>query len=69
MVRLGLVLFGIGLLFIAVDVVPFFFGAAETPLWVNLGCLLAPIGFAIAMWSGLKTGRDEQRAAARAVDR
>jgi uncharacterized membrane protein YhdT len=68
-VRLGLTLFVVGLVFVAADVVPFFFGGSDTPLWVNLGCLLAPIGFVLALWSGLRNGRDEQRAAVRALDR
>lgn len=68
-VRVGLALFLIGLLCIAADVLPFFFGDSDTPLWLNLGALLAPIGFAVAVCSGLKAGRDEQRAAARALDR
>lgn len=69
MVRLGLTLFAVGLVFVAADVVPFLFGDSDTPLWVNLGCLLAPIGFALAIWSGLRHGRDEQRAALHALDR
>jgi uncharacterized membrane protein YhdT len=64
-VQLGLTLFVIGLVFIAVDVLPFFAGDQETPLWLNLACLLAPLGFAIAVWSALRAGRAEQRAALR----
>ena len=66
-VRLGLALFVIGLGFIAADVTPFFFGARNRPLWLNLACLLAPLGFAIAVWAGLRAGRAEQRAALREV--
>lgn len=64
-VRVGLGLFVIGLGFIAVDVLPFFAGDHNTPLWLNLACLLAPFGFAIALWSALRAGRDEQRSALR----
>jgi hypothetical protein len=67
-VRVGLVLFVIGLIFIAVDVLPFFFDHHNTPLWLNLSCLLAPFGFGMAIWSGIAAGRTEQRAAARAVE-
>ena len=67
-VRIGSALFVVGLVFVAIDVLPFFLGDHNTPLWLNLACLLAPIGFAIAVWSGLKAGRDEQRAALRRVD-
>jgi uncharacterized membrane protein YhdT len=68
MVRLGLAVFAVGLVFIAIDVLPFLGGDGETPLWLNLACLLAPIGFAIAVWSGLRAGRQEQREALRALD-
>ena len=68
-VRLGLALFALGLVFVAVDVLPFFFDHHNTPLWLNLACLLAPVGFGIAVWSGLSTGRAEQREAARSVAR
>lgn len=64
-VRLGLALFVIGLGFIAADVVPFFFADHNRPLWLNLACLLAPAGFAVAVGSALRTGRAEQRAALR----
>ena len=66
-VRLGLALFALGLIFIAADVIPFFFSAHDRPLWLNLACLLAPLGFAIAIGSALSSGRSEARAAARAV--
>jgi hypothetical protein len=62
-VRAGLLLFVAGLVFIAVDVLPFFADDHNTPLWLNLACLLAPVGFAIAVWSGFRAGRAEQRAA------
>lgn len=68
MVRLGLTVFAVGLVFIAIDVLPFLAGDGETPLWLNLACLLAPIGFAIAVGSALRAGRDEQREALRALD-
>jgi uncharacterized membrane protein YhdT len=64
-VRIGLLLFVAGSVFIAVDVLPFFAGDSDTPLWLNLACLLAPIGLAVAVWSAVRTGRAEQRAALR----
>jgi hypothetical protein len=36
-------------------------------LWLNLACLLAPLGFAVAIGAALRAGRAEQRAAARRV--
>lgn len=64
-VRLGLALFAVGLAFIAADVFVFAIGDHNTPLWLNLCCVLAPVGFAVAVWSGLRAGRDEQRRALR----
>jgi uncharacterized membrane protein YhdT len=66
-VRIGALLFVAGLAFIAADVLPLFAGAHETPLWLNLACLLAPLGFAVAVGSALRAGRHEQRAAVRAL--
>jgi peptidoglycan/LPS O-acetylase OafA/YrhL len=65
MVHVGLALFAIGLIFIAIDVLPFFLGDHNSPLWLNLACLAAPAGFAIAIWAALSKGRDEQRQAVR----
>lgn len=66
-VRVGLVLFALGLVAIAVDVLPFFAGAHNRPLWLNLACLLAPVGFAVVIWTGVRRGRDQQRAALAAL--
>ena len=67
LVRVGLLMFLAGLVFIAVDVLPFFDGVHNQPLWLNLACLLAPAGFGLAIWGGLRAGRAEQRAAAREI--
>jgi hypothetical protein len=67
-VRIGLVLFALGLAAIAVDVLPFFADDRDRPLWLNLTCLLAPLGFALAVGSALRAGRAEQRAALRAAE-
>ncbi|HSY16663.1 MAG TPA: hypothetical protein VK816_11805 [Jatrophihabitantaceae bacterium] len=61
LVRAGLALFVVGLLFIAVDVLPFFFGVHNRALWLNLACLATPAGFALAVWGGLRDGRRAQR--------
>jgi hypothetical protein len=66
-VRVGIALFVAGLGFIAADVLPFFASASDRPLWLNLACLLAPAGFAIAVGSALRQGRREQRDVARTV--
>ena len=67
-VRVGFVLFALGLLAIAVDVLPFFADRHDRPLWLNLACLLAPLGFAVAVGSALRAGRAEQRAVLRELD-
>lgn len=69
-VRLGFALFVLGLLFVAVTVLPFLFdGDSDRPLWLNLGCLLAPAGLVLAVTGAVRAGRADQRAAARAVQR
>jgi uncharacterized membrane protein YhdT len=64
-VRAATAVFVLGLIFIVIDILSFFAGDRDTPLWLNLACLLAPLGFAIAVWSALRAGRAEQRAAVR----
>jgi hypothetical protein len=68
-VRIGAALFVLGVGFIAADVIPLFFAEHNRPLWLNLACLLAPGGFAVAVWAGLRSGREQQRAAVRELDR
>lgn len=63
-IRVGFSLFGVGLVFLVVTVVPFFWGSHDRPLWLNVGCMLAPLGFVIAVVSVVRAGRAEQRAAA-----
>jgi uncharacterized membrane protein YhdT len=67
-VQLGLAVFVVGLAFVAADVIPYFFSAHDRPLWLNLACLLAPLGFAVAVSSGLRRGRAAQREAVRELD-
>lgn len=66
-VRVGLVLFLAGLVFISIDVLPFAAGAHDRPLWLNLACLAAPLGLGVLLVSTVRSGRAEQRAAAREV--
>jgi peptidoglycan/LPS O-acetylase OafA/YrhL len=68
LVHIGLALFAIGLVFIAIDVLPFFLGDHNSPLWLNLACLAAPAGFAIAIATALHDGRDAQRQALREIE-
>ncbi len=68
-VRLGLVLFAAGLVFLAVTVLPFFLGDHNRPVWLNVGCMLAPIGLVLAVLGAVRTGRADQRAAAQTAGR
>jgi hypothetical protein len=67
-VPIGLALFGIGIVFIAVDFIAYFTGDHNSPLWLNLACLSAPIGFALAIGGSLSQGRADQRRALRELD-
>lgn len=67
-VQVGLVLCALGVLFLLVDVLPFFAGAHDRPLWLNLACLLLPLGLVVAVGSALRRGRREQRDALRALE-
>ncbi|HEX2902476.1 MAG TPA: hypothetical protein VHO01_03395 [Jatrophihabitans sp.] len=68
-VTVGLALFAVGLVFLLITVLPFFFGDHNRPLWLNLACLLAPLGFIIAITSVVRSGRAQQRAALAEVTR
>ena len=61
------ILAALGVLFIVVDVLPFFAGSDDRPLWLNLACLLLPLGLVVAVWSALAQGRREQKDALRAL--
>ena len=62
-VRVGFALFAVGLVFLVCTVVPFFFDDHNRSLWINLGCMLAPLGFIVAVVSAIRAGRSDQRAA------
>jgi peptidoglycan/LPS O-acetylase OafA/YrhL len=66
-VPVGFALFAVGLVFLILTVVPFFFGDHNRPVWVNLGCMLAPLGFVVAVVGAIRNGRADQRAAAERV--
>lgn len=61
-IQVGAVLFAVGLLFLIGTVIPYFFGVDNRPLWVNLGCMLAPTGFVVLIVSAVRLGREAQRA-------
>lgn len=61
MVRVGAALFVIGLVFLVVTVLPFFWGDHNRSVWLNVGCMLAPVGFVLAIVGVIRAGRAEQR--------
>jgi len=61
--RIGLALFVLGLVAIAIDVLPFFAGDENRPVWLNAACMLAPIGFGVVVWAVVRAGRATQRRA------
>jgi hypothetical protein len=62
-VRIGAAVFGIGLLAVLADLVPFFLGHPNRPLLVNLGAFLAPLGLGLALGGLLRAARASQRVA------
>lgn len=67
-VTIGVALFLIGLVFLLITVLPFFLGDGNRPLWLNLACLLAPLGFIVAVVGAVRAGRADQRAALRELE-
>ncbi|HEY9472940.1 MAG TPA: hypothetical protein VIS06_03705 [Mycobacteriales bacterium] len=61
LVHTGIGLFLTGLLVVLVTVVPFLFGAHERPLWLDLACLSAPVGLALALTGLARGARDARR--------
>ncbi len=63
-IRWGAALFTLGVAAIVVTFVAYAAGAHDRPVWQNLMCMLAPLGFALAVWGLVRAGRDEARSAA-----
>lgn len=61
LIRVGLVLFVIGLLAVAVIMVLFFAGVHDLPLWANLTAGLAPVGFGVALVGIFRDARRSSR--------
>jgi len=68
-VQIGFVLFGIGMVCLVVTVLPFFWGDHNRPVWLNLGCMLVPIGLVVAVLGSVRAGRADQQAAAARLSR
>jgi integral membrane protein len=67
LIRAGLVVFAIGLIAIVVTFIDFAIGDDNRPLWQNLLCVLAPIGFGLAVAGLVRNARAENRSIAAAV--
>jgi hypothetical protein len=61
LVRVGAVVFTVGLIAAVVVVVPFFFGRTDAPLGAALATLLMPIGLGTALSGLLRTARRGRR--------
>jgi hypothetical protein len=58
LVRIGAVVFGVGVLCILAAVVPLFFGAHDLPTALNVAAgVLPPIGFGLALWGLVRAAR------------
>ena len=68
LVRWGIVTFALGLVAIAVTFAAYAGGAHNRPVWQNLLCMLAPLGFGLAVWGLVRDGRAEARRAAARID-
>ena len=63
LVRIGAVVFGVGVLCIIAAVVPLFFGAHNLPTALNVAAgVLPPLGFGIALWGLVRGARAAGRA-------
>lgn len=62
LMKTSMVLFAIGLVAITADLVLFASGMTELPLWLNLLCLLAPVGFGLGLLGVFLENRNRKRA-------
>jgi hypothetical protein len=62
--KVGMILFGVGLLAVAVIMVLFATGSTELPLWLNLVAMLAPVGFGFGLIAVFTEARAARRASA-----
>lgn len=57
LVRLGAVLFGVGVLGVLLVVVPFLLGRDDAPLWTTLLASLLPVGLGLSLLGLLRGAR------------
>lgn len=68
LIRVGGVVFALGVVALAGEFVPFFFGHRNQPLWVALLCFLLPLGLGLALWGLLRQARAARRRARREAE-
>jgi VIT1/CCC1 family predicted Fe2+/Mn2+ transporter len=61
LVRLGAVVFGIGVFGVLAVVVPFLLGREDAPLWTTLLASLLPVGLGLALLGLLRGARARRR--------
>lgn len=64
-----MVLFALGLLAILTDLVLFATGSRNLPVWLNVACMLAPVGLGVGLIGVVKEARAGGRARAARVSR
>jgi membrane associated rhomboid family serine protease len=63
LLRSGVGVFGIGLLFVVLTFVPFFGGRHNAPLILAAATMLCPLGFGIALLALVREARQARRSA------
>lgn len=61
-VKVGAVLFGLGVLGVLAVVVPFLLGRDDAPLWTTLVASLLPVGLALSLLGLLRGARSRRKA-------
>lgn len=61
LVRVGAIVFGLGVLGVLAVLVPFLLGAEDAPLWTTLAASLLPVGFGLALLGLLRGARYRRR--------
>jgi hypothetical protein len=70
LVRIGAVVFGVGVLCIFAAVIPLFFGAHDLPTALNVAAgVLPPVGFGLALWGLVRNARAAGAARREAAER
>jgi hypothetical protein len=63
LVRVGAVVFAVGVVAVVADFAPFFFGHSNLPTWLALSTLALPLGLGLALGGLLRQARAARRRA------